>query len=92
MKYVALLLVMLSSAVYAEDYMVWYFTPDVRVVLSQKPCPNNQGLHVVAQKSDGGFIQGCWKKLNEEDIKIVWRQNPDDYAILKLKSFKPTKE
>lgn len=76
MKYLALLL--LPLAVYAEDvdeYLVYQYNDNVRIVLSKADCPKEfGGKRAAAQRIDSQYLKGCW--INDPaikgNIKIQW--------------------
>ena len=78
MKYLTLLL--LPLVVYAaevpDEYLVYQYNENVRIVLSNAECPkeNGAGKRAAAQRIDKHFLKGCW--INDPDIKgnikITW--------------------
>ena len=71
MKYLTLLL--LPLFVYAEEvldeYLVYQYNDNVRIVLSKADCPSEYGggKRAAAQRIDGQYLKGCW--INDPNIK-----------------------
>lgn len=75
----------------ADDYLVWQYSDNVRVVLTEFPCRKpNVGLRVMAQRIDGNYVNGCYVPEGKDMIRITWSNN--DFAILELKHFVPVSE
>lgn len=97
MKVLAFLLLIIPSIAYAKSYMVYQHTPDVRVVLSSESCLVDKltGSRAVVQRSDGIYIRGCWKFVDDnKHVRIDWDNPniPGDFAVIDIKLFKTTKE
>ena len=72
--------------------LVYQYSFEVRIVLSDKPCPNNQGWQAAAQRIDRLVMPACWVQdpYNELNVKITW---PDgDFSVFELEKFKPFTE
>jgi hypothetical protein len=77
MKYLTLLL--LPIVVYAteapDEYLVYQYNENVRIVLSNNECPKQYGgKRAAAQRIDNHYLKGCW--INDPaikgNIKIQW--------------------
>jgi hypothetical protein len=95
MKYLTLLL--LPLAVYAteapDEYLVYQYNENVRIVLSNNECPKQYGgKRAAAQRIDSQFLKGCW--TNDPDIKgnikIQWIGG--DTSTFPATNFYPVKE
>ena len=95
MKYLTLLL--LPLAVYAaeapDEYLVYQYNENVRIVLSNAECPKQySGKRAAAQRIDSQFLKGCW--TNDPDIKgnlkIQWIGG--DTSTFPATNFYPVKE
>jgi hypothetical protein len=95
MKYLTLLL--LPLAVYAteapDEYLVYQYNENVRIVLSNNECPKQYGgKRAAAQRIDSQFLKGCW--TNDSDIKgnikIQWIGG--DTSTFPATNFYPVKE
>lgn len=81
-----------SHAVEKHKLLVYQYSFEVRIVLSDKPCPNNQGWQAAAQRIDRLVMPACWVQdpYNELNVKITW---PDgDFSVFELEKFKPFTE
>lgn len=70
MKYLTLLLLPLavSAAEAPDEYLVYQYNEQVRIVLSNAECPKQYGgKRAAAQRVDNQFLKGCW--INDPDIK-----------------------
>lgn len=81
-----------SHAAEQPKLLVYQYSFEVRIVLSDKPCPNNQGWQAAAQRIDRLVMPACWVQdpHNELNVKITW---PDgDFSVFELEKFKPFTE
>jgi len=95
MKYLlALVLLVFSYSVFADEYLVFEYNQNVRIVLQAEPClvKTLTGKRAAVQRSDGQFIRGCWTAVdNGQHIRIEWENpaQPGDFSILNTKDFQP---
>ena len=92
---VALLLMITSMTVVAEQYLVYYLYSNVRIVLSTTiECDyGRKSKRAVAQRMDGDYISGCWyldtdkseSLIGEQMVHIKW--DDGDFTELSLKWF-----
>ena len=92
---VALLLMITSMTVVAEQYLVYYLYSNVRIVLSTTiECDyGRKSKRAVAQRMDGDYIPGCWyldpdkseSLIGEQMVHIKW--DDGDFTELSLKWF-----
>jgi hypothetical protein len=97
MRALIFLFVLVPVVVFAKSYMVYNYTSDVRIVLSAESCLVNTltGSRAVVQRSDGVYIRGCWKFIdNDKHVRIDWDNPnvPGDFAVINAKLFKPETE
>jgi hypothetical protein len=97
MKKLICLLLFVPCIVFAEHYMVYNYTKDVRIVLAQGSClvNNLKGLRASIQRTDGIFIRGCWYFVdNNKHVRIDWDNPkvPGDFAVIDAKLFQPSTE
>lgn len=95
MKYGLLLscLLLTSYNTYADDYLVYQYNENVRIVLSNNECPKQYGgKRAAAQRIDKHYLKGCW--TNDPDIKgnikIQWIGG--DSSTFPATNFYPVKE
>ena len=95
MKYLTLLLMPL--VVYAaeapDEYLVYQYNENVRIVLSKVECPKPyDGKRAAAQRVDKQYLKGCW--INDPtikgNIKIQWIDG--DASTFPATNFYPVKE
>jgi hypothetical protein len=95
MNYIlALALLVISFSAAAEEYLVFEYNQNVRIVLQAEPClvKTLTGKRAAAQRSDGQFIRGCWTAVdNGQHIRIEWENpaQPGDFSILNTRDFHP---
>ena len=92
---VALLLMITSMTVVAEQYLVYYLYSNVRIVLSTTiECDyGRKSKRAVAQRMDGDYISGCWyldtdkseSLIGDQMVHIKW--DDGDFTELSLKWF-----
>lgn len=75
MRYLALLLFLVTSVAKADEYLVYQYNENVRIVLSNYECPKEfGGKRAAAQRIDSEYLKGCW--VNDPkikgNIKIQW--------------------
>jgi hypothetical protein len=98
MKYLLAVLLLLTSVVsFAEEYLVMYYNPNVRIVLVNKECLFKElsGKRAAAQRSDGQVLQGCWVPSKDgKQVTIKWHNPaaPDDSSTFDLDRFMPVIE
>ena len=95
MKYLTLLLLPLvvHAAEAPDEYLVYQYNENVRIVLSNAECPKQYGgKRAAAQRIDSQFLKGCW--TNDSDIKgnikIQWIGG--DTSTFPATNFYPVKE
>jgi len=97
MRIIAFLILLVPVVCFAKSYMVYQHTKDVRVVLSAESCivDNLYGARAVVQRTDGIYIRGCWKYIDDnKHVRIDWDNPsiPGDFAVIDAKLFKPVQE
>lgn len=95
MKYGLLLscLLLTSYNTYADDYLVYQYNENVRIVLSNNECPKQYGgKRAAAQRIDKHFLKGCWTNdpVIKGNIKIQWIGG--DSSTFPATNFYPVKE
>lgn len=61
-------LLLISYHASADEYLVYQYNENVRIVLSKSECPKEYGgKRAAAQRIDSQFLKGCW--VNDPDIK-----------------------
>lgn len=86
----AILIIAASTTAKAESYLVYQFTPDVRIVLSTFiPCKDGKGFQAAAQRIDSASISGCWVTEDPKMIRITWSNK--DFSIFEENKFIKTK-
>jgi hypothetical protein len=95
MRYLTLLL--LPLAVYAaeapDEYLVYQYNENVRIVLSKVECPKQYGgKRAAAQRIDKHYLKGCWTNdpTTKGNIKIQWIDG--DTSTFPATNFYPVKE
>jgi hypothetical protein len=77
-----------------EEYLVYQYNENVRIVLSKVECPkeNGPGKRAAAQRIDKHYLRGCW--LNDPDIKgnIKIKWDGGDNSTFPVENFYPVKE
>ena len=69
---------LLTFSAYAETPILSYkYNDNVVISIANVPCPHKEiakeyPFGAVAKRIDGQFLFGCFKKENENDIKIQW--------------------
>lgn len=68
-------LLLISYNTYADEYLVYQYNENVRIVLSNNECPKEYGgKRAAAQRIDKHYLKGCW--VNDPkikgNIKIQW--------------------
>ena len=87
------LLLTLSTAAFADTYLVYVINQYTRVVLSKREClvPGLNGLAAAVQNVRGRFIQGCWHvdRNNSDHIRIDWANPavPGDFSVIEANKF-----
>jgi hypothetical protein len=71
------LTVFFSSPSYAVDVLSFKYNDDVTIKIANVACPlkdhkDKYPWGAVAERSDGQYLFGCFRKLNENDIEIQW--------------------
>lgn len=86
MKKLLLILALFSTPAFADSYLVYQFTDDVRIVLStSSPCKDTKGLQAAAQRIDSSVIRGCWVPEDPKMIRITWSNK--DFSIFEENKF-----
>lgn len=98
MRYFLLAALMLTSlTANATPYLVYNYTENVRVVISNETCliTNLKGNRAAVQTVTGKFVQGCWYFVDEhKHVRIDWN-NPglkNDFAVIPFSEFKVVDE
>jgi hypothetical protein len=93
--YFSLIVVLLLAyhCAYADDYLVYQYNENVRIVLSNTECPKQYGgKRASAQRIDKHYLKGCW--VNDPkikgNIKIQWIDG--DSSTFPATNFYPAKE
>ena len=75
--YVSLITIFLLTIhlAHADEYLVYQYNENVRIVLSNNECPKQYGgKRAAAQRIDKHYLKGCW--VNDPsikgNIKIQW--------------------
>lgn len=92
MKYIlALIVLLVSFSASAEvKYLHYKLNRNVIITISNVECPipgikQQYDWAVIASRSDGERLIGCYKKENEDNIKIQWYKG--DVTILPANAF-----
>lgn len=65
----------------AQDYLVMRYNDDVRIVLSDIPCPGGQGWRATAQRIDNLYLRACWTREPQGKlIRLQWEGG--DFSLL----------
>ena len=68
-------LLLISYNAYADEYLVYQYNENVRIVLSKADCPKQYGgKRAAAQRIDKHYLKGCWTNdpKIKGNIKIQW--------------------
>jgi len=70
-------LLLSSVAVAQGNYLHYMYNDNVRLTISNVPCPidelkNSYPLAASASRKDGAHLIGCYKKFDENLIEIQW--------------------
>lgn len=89
---IILLFCLVSGYGLADDkpkLLIYQYTFEVRIVLSEKLCPNGQGYQAAAQRIDRIAMPACWIQdpHNELNVKITWPNG--DFSVFEFEKFKP---
>jgi len=95
-KCLSLFLIMLFGIAiicHADEYLVYQYNENVRIVLSNAECPKEfGGKRAAAQRVDSQYLKGCW--VNDPkiagNIKIQWIGG--DSSTFPAKDFYPVVE
>ena len=91
---IALALLCLPVIAYAKLFLVYQFTPKVRIVLTNEEClvKSLKGSRAAIQRDDGAFMKGCWTldAANKNMVRIDWDNPkvPGDFAVIEFNHFK----
>jgi len=91
MKYLLLALGFIATSAQADvKYLHYKYNENVIITISNVPCPiigvkQQYDWAAIASRSDGQKLIGCYKKENENDIKIQWYRG--DTTILPANYF-----
>jgi hypothetical protein len=92
MKYILALIALLVSFTAAADvkYLHYKFNHNVIITISNVECPipkikDQYDWAVVATRIDGEKLIGCYKKENEDNIRIQWYKG--DVTVLPANAF-----
>lgn len=72
--------------------LVYYYSFEVRIVLTDIPCDDNKGWRAAAQRIDKISMPACWIQdpNNPENVKINWTNG--DFSVFEMERFKPFTE
>lgn len=96
MRFILAIVLAVPLACIAETYQVMQFNEDVRIVLSNEPCPVKgfDGKIAVAQRIDHQFWRGCWtNEPHEKLVRIQWvfdedkRHDPNSFSLFDADRF-----
>ena len=93
-KLIALALLCFPVIAYAKLFLVYHFTPSVRVVLTNEEClvKTLKGNRAAIQRDDGAYMKGCWNFTdnNLNLVRIDWDNPkvPGDFAVIEFNRFK----
>lgn len=92
MKYILALIALLVSFTAAAEvkYLHYKFNHNVIITISNVECPipkikDQYDYAVIARRVDGASLIGCYKKENEDHIKIQWHKG--DVTVLPANAF-----
>lgn len=91
MKYLLLALTFIATTAQAEvKYLHYKFNHNVIITISNVACPipkikDQYDYAVIARRVDGESLIGCYKKENEDNIKIQWYKG--DVTVLPANAF-----
>jgi hypothetical protein len=91
MKYLLLALGFIATTAQAEvKYLHYKFNHNVIITISNVACPipkikDQYDYAVIARRVDGESLIGCYKKENEDNIKIQWYKG--DVTVLPANAF-----
>lgn len=97
-KLLFLAALILSTQAWAETYLVYHVSQNVRIVLNKRAClvPNLNGNAAVIQNIKGQYIQGCWHvdRNNSNHVRIDWNNPaaPGDFSVIEANKFEPVTE
>jgi hypothetical protein len=76
-----------------EEYLVYQYNENVRIILSKVECPKQYGgKRAAAQRIDKHYLKGCWTNdpTTKGNIKIQWIDG--DSSTFPATNFYPAKE
>jgi len=90
--YLSLILLATSSTAWAKPYLVLEWNQYARIVMTNESClvKTLKGNRAVVQRSDGAYIQGCWKLSDDsQTVRIDWNNPaaPGDFSVLRFSDF-----
>jgi hypothetical protein len=90
--YLTLLLLTVSTNVWAKPYLVLEWNQTTRIVMTNESClvKTLKGSRAVVQRNDGLFIQGCWSlSKDSQTVRIDWNNPaaPSDFSVLHFSDF-----
>lgn len=95
LKYIiALALLCIPVITYAKLFLVYQYTPKVRIVITNEEClvKSLKGSRAAIQRDDGAFMRGCWNLIdgNTNMVRIDWDNPkvPGDFAVIEFNRFK----
>lgn len=98
MRYIAIALLALPFNALAEDKFLYYhFNEKTVIIISNVPCVLDQyksqyPYTAVASRIDGARLVGCFKRENENNIKIQWQPingKASDFTVFPANLFLP---
>lgn len=74
---IATLAAFYMASAFAADVLSFKYNDDVTIKIANVACPLKEHKTkypwgAVAERSDGQYLFGCYRKLNENDIEIQW--------------------
>lgn len=87
------ILLALSTTAFAKPYLVLQWNEYARIVMTNESClvKTLKGNRAVVQRTDGAYIQGCWKLSDDsQTVRIDWNNPaaPGDFSVLRFGDFK----
>lgn len=83
-----------TPAAFAADVLTFRYNDDVVIKIANVACPlkvykEKYPWGAIAARSDGQFLFGCYRKLNENDIEIQWAGGDTSTFPANVFLFKP---
>jgi carbohydrate-binding DOMON domain-containing protein len=94
MKWIVLAsLLFVSTSVIAKPYLIYHYSSNTRIVMTNESClvKGLEGHRAVVQRTDGAYIQGCWRLVDaDQHVRIDWNNPnaPGDFSVLPFELFR----